>query len=624
MARLVSTTSPDTGTVTYAYDEAGNPTNKRDAKSLSINYTYDVLNRLKTVDFPNDGDITFTYDTRTDGKGHLYGIADSSGYYYFYYDVRGRLVRKDSWINGYQYMLTRTFTPGGRINKITYPSGRIINYNRTECACKVDSITTVKGTVTTTLVQNLSYRPFGGMKSLDNGAGGTVGSAYNESGRLAVTNPGSEHQRTYTYDNNGNIQTITAGSTPEAYYNRSYEYDALNRITHATGPWGDVDYTYDNVGNRLTSETDTSFDTYNYVSGTNILDTITGTNATTFTHDGNGNITGIGSRTFTYNDDNRLVAVADGGTTLGQYVYNALGQRAKKTVEGITYHLLYDFDGNLIEESYINLTFLKEYLYNGSNRLAMVDVPRSKIYYYGNDQLGTPEILTDSTNTVVWEAIYKPFGEAEVNAHSTVVNNFRFPGQYYDQETGLHYNYHRYYDPSTGRYLTPDPIGQLGNFNLFTYSNNNPVNLSDIFGLYTEVVVWQPVGWGTSSFGHVSVIINGTSYSFGPNGMDIRPADEYLSKNTFREGIGSVLDLCPCEEKKFEDYLKKYNEDYFWPMVACVTPINEGLKSIGYDIGKNLFPVSLGNALIDSGLANSYNFYEASQPRKGSSAPWTK
>ena len=112
----------------------------------------------------------------------------------------------------------------------------------------------------------------------------------------------------------------------------------------------------------------------------------------------------------------------------------------------------------------------------------MVDVGSGAMYYYGNDKLGTPQIMTDSTNTVVWEGEYKPFGEADVNPNSTVVNNFRFPGQYYDAETGLHYNYHRYYDPGMGRYLTPDPIGLDGGINLFAYVLNNPVNSVDPLG----------------------------------------------------------------------------------------------------------------------------------------------
>ncbi len=82
----------------------------------------------------------------------------------------------------------------------------------------------------------------------------------------------------------------------------------------------------------------------------------------------------------------------------------------------------------------------------------------------------------------MWTAYYMPFGEAVITTE-TVKNNFRFPGQYYDQETGLHYNYHRYYDPAVGRYISADPIGIKGGINLFAYVENNPVNSIDPMGL---------------------------------------------------------------------------------------------------------------------------------------------
>jgi RHS repeat-associated protein len=462
MARLVSTTSPDTGTVIYAYDEAGNPINKTDAKAISVDYSYDVLNRLTDVNFPDSAqDIAYTYDTGTNGIGQRTGMSDQSGDYTFGYDGRGRLTGKSSVIDGVTYSLSRSYTSGGRVSSITYPTGRTINYNRTTCACSVDSIDTTYSGTTTTLMESLTYRPFGGMSALNNGAGGTVGSTYDTSGRLTVSNPGATHERTYTYDNNGNLLTITSPST--TYYDRVYEYDALNRLTSATAEdaWGGIDYSYDDVGNRLTEITDEDSYTYTYATGTNILDMVTDASTTNYTYDANGNITGIDNKVLTYNQDNRLVSVVGNSVTLGEYTYNGLGQRIIKEANGTTTVFHYDFDGNIIGESNASGTFSKEYLYRGSSRLAMVDVGASKVYYYGNDQLGTPEILTDSTNTVVWEAIYKPFGEVEINEHSTVVNNFRFPGQYYDTETGLHYNYHRYYDPSTGRYLTPDPIGAI-------------------------------------------------------------------------------------------------------------------------------------------------------------------
>jgi len=383
---------------------------------------------------------------------------------------------------------------------MTYPTGRTINYNRTTCACSVDSIDTTYNGTTTTLMEDLSYRPFGGMSALNNGAGGTVGSTYNASGKLTVSNPGATHERTYTYDNTGNLLTITSPSTP--YYDRIYEYDALNRLTGATAEdaWGIIDYAYDDVGNRLTEITDDDSYTYSYVTGTNILNTVTDTVTTTYEHDANGNITGIGSKILTYNDDNRLVSVASGSVTLGEYTYNGLGQRIKKVAGSIITIFHYDFDGNIIGESNASGTFSKEYLYRGSSRLAMVDVSSGEVYYYGNDQLGTPEILTDSTNTVVWEAIYKPFGEAETNPNSSVINNFRFPGQYYDQETGLHYNYFRYYDPSTGRYLSPDPVGLEGGLNLFAYVENNPVNEIDPLGLLFGLYAGEDYGESAAQF----------------------------------------------------------------------------------------------------------------------------
>jgi RHS repeat-associated protein len=99
-----------------------------------------------------------------------------------------------------------------------------------------------------------------------------------------------------------------------------------------------------------------------------------------------------------------------------------------------------------------------------------------------NDHLGTPQKMTDSTGTVVWAADYKPFGEATI-AVSTITNNLRFPGQYFDAETGLHYNYLRDYNPTVGRYIEPDLIGITGDINLYLYAKADSIRFSDPFGL---------------------------------------------------------------------------------------------------------------------------------------------
>ena len=104
------------------------------------------------------------------------------------------------------------------------------------------------------------------------------------------------------------------------------------------------------------------------------------------------------------------------------------------------------------------------------------------IYYYHNDHLGTPRRLSDATGNVVWSADYEPFGNVQVTVN-TVSNNLRFPGQYFDQETGLHYNYFRYYSPDIGRYLRSDPLGLLADFNTYLYAAGNPVRFTDPEGL---------------------------------------------------------------------------------------------------------------------------------------------
>jgi RHS repeat-associated protein len=104
-------------------------------------------------------------------------------------------------------------------------------------------------------------------------------------------------------------------------------------------------------------------------------------------------------------------------------------------------------------------------------------------YFYHNDHLGTPQKLTSASGAISWSATYDAFGKATVAASATVTNNLRFAGQYYDSETGLHYNYHRYYDPRTGRYITTDPIGLEGGINLLSYVKNNPLIRIDPLGL---------------------------------------------------------------------------------------------------------------------------------------------
>jgi RHS repeat-associated protein len=116
--------------------------------------------------------------------------------------------------------------------------------------------------------------------------------------------------------------------------------------------------------------------------------------------------------------------------------------------------------------------------------LLPISTSQAATYFYHTDHLGTPQALTDKNQQVVWQSEQEPFGEVTATTH-VVEQNLRFPGQYYDVETGLHYNYFRDYNSSIGRYVQSDPVGLIGGLNTYLYSLNNPITLKDPYGLWT-------------------------------------------------------------------------------------------------------------------------------------------
>lgn len=135
-------------------------------------------------------------------------------------------------------------------------------------------------------------------------------------------------------------------------------------------------------------------------------------------------------------------------------------------------------------------------------------VQSGQTYHVHVDHLGTPKALTDASGQVAWKADYSPFGKANITSQGPTFN-LRFPGQYFDAETGLHYNWRRYYDPNTGRYITSDPIGLAGGINTYTYALSNPVIYTDPTGLIVPQLLGGGVGFIT---GASMTLLNGGSY----------------------------------------------------------------------------------------------------------------
>ena len=124
------------------------------------------------------------------------------------------------------------------------------------------------------------------------------------------------------------------------------------------------------------------------------------------------------------------------------------------------------------------------------------------MYFIHNDHLGTPQVVTDANQSVVWQADYQPFGKVEVTTN-LIEQDARFPGQYIDEATGLHYNYFRDYDPTIGRYIQSDPIGLGGGNNTYGYVSGNPTKYIDPHGL----VQWT----GRIEYGSVGVVVGGAT-----------------------------------------------------------------------------------------------------------------
>jgi hypothetical protein len=159
---------------------------------------------------------------------------------------------------------------------------------------------------------------------------------------------------------------------------------------------------------------------------------------------------------------------------------------------------------------------------------------------------------------------------------------------------------------------------------VYGYVEGNPVNKRDLLGLASGVTIWQPVGWGESSFGHVSTDINGTTYSFGPGGMKVMPTSIYANKNGFRDGMEVMLNLNPQQEASLKSCLSQPQGKYNVANNNCGSPVQDCLKSVGINTESQLLPVSLGNKLLDMGITNGIKEYSASRPSGGLSAPWAR
>ncbi|SDO28532.1 RHS repeat-associated core domain-containing protein [Streptomyces sp. cf386] len=493
--RLIAETDFDNRSLTYEHDPAGQLTASTTATGQTIRFDRDVLGRIIRKDAAG-AVTTYAYGLtgglaqasspdavltlQRDEMGHLLSETVNGRTLTFGYDVLGRR-------NG------RT-TPTGATSTWTYDTAG----NRTE-------LTTCGRTLTFT------HDAAGREVTRHIGETLTLTSAFDPLGRLTkqeLTGPANQRlqHRAYTYRADGNLTAI------DDHLNgtRRFDLDATGRVTtvHATN-WTES-YAYDAAGNQTHATWPDSMPGQESTGDRAYTGTrITRAGNVRYEHDEAGRIT-LRQKSrlsrkpdtwrYTWDAEDRLTSVITPDGTTWRYRYDPLGRRIAKqriATDGETVAEQVDFtwDGTTLCEQSTHasssdqptITLTWDHL--GIRPLAQTehkhltsDEVDQRFYAIVTDLIGTPTELVDEHSHIAWRTHTTIWGTTTWNRTATAHTPLRFPGQYHDPETGLHYNYFRHYDPETARYLTPDPLGLAPAPNPTTYVHN-PLAWTDPCGL---------------------------------------------------------------------------------------------------------------------------------------------
>lgn len=527
--------------VLYRYDAANRlikkyepGKNENSASGILTLYRRDVNGRIAEKIIRSDnGKVPARNYYRYDDAGLLLCAGNNESKNSYIYNDNGQCITEVSDVLGlrrtlqYQYdnngNCTNTVLPDkSMINYLYYGSGHLMQINLGDqvlCEIERDIMHREISRTQNGLISYFSYDNSGKIICYQSRP-----SAEGKSNNYPVIS------RRYTYENHGYLSRVLELSGVST----DYCYDILGRLTRS----GNEKFVY-NLTYYSTNPMGSRYDTYG-----NLLEKNTDEKEKLKLY---------------YTPEHRVAVIIKNSDNKQQkiyYGYDVFGRRIyKKHDEKLTI-FLWNKD-RLLSENNEDSEIV--YLYPPQGYVPVAKMEKregkeSKLYYYHTDHLGTPREMTSADGKCVWQARFHAWGKEDMlntgQEYRQVSQPLRFQGQYYDEESGLHYNRYRYYDPDIGRFITQDPIGLRGGMMPYEYAPN-PINWVDPLGLMKQFT------------GDVFRALNAHQVGQVRDGLDLTPnlspTGQPVTNNTIQDHVksswnGSRYISTSYNKSRVEDY----------------------------------------------------------------------
>ncbi|MBT2440357.1 DNA/RNA non-specific endonuclease [Streptomyces sp. ISL-36] len=539
--RLVQVTNPLGRSWEYTYDAAGRLVTETDFDGRATHYTHDAANRLIARTGPLGRTVTYTWDAMDrmvsrdadgavthyayDPTGALVEARTATSTLTMERDAHGRLLAET--VDG--RTLRHTYDLAGRRTSRTTPTGAVSRFAYNRAGDRVSLTTDGHGLA-------FSHDLLGRELTRTWGAPGpsavTLATAWDSVGRpvtQSLTVPGAEapqHVRDYVYRADGCPVSVGERTAGGGRRDKRVSLDPLGRPLTVTAPGWAESYAYDGAGNQTAADWPTAAG-HTDARGPRVYEggRLVSAGAVHYEYDAAGRVV-VRRRTrlsrkpdlwrYTYDAEERLVSCTTPDGTLWTYAYDPLGRRSAKhrmAADGRTVveTVRFTWDGSLlVEQCDETAGTILTWEYEGHRPLTqyerkMLDADEVDARFFAivTDLVGTPTELVSPAGETAWRSRSTCWGTTAWNSSATAYTPLRFPGQYADPETGLHYNYFRHYDPDTARYTSPDPLGLAPAPNPSTYVLN-PWVWTDPLGLAPKRCKMDAYDWeGSIRYGRL-------------------------------------------------------------------------------------------------------------------------